>query len=87
MSATDTKTVRPRRTKKTKAAAAHSAMPVEPPSAPTPSWQSVRRKKVERARKLMKNPNYPGPAVTGAVARLLARNLQKLDDPNASIGI
>ncbi len=51
------------------------------------SWQAVRRKKVERARKLLQNSNYPGAAVTKAVARLLAKNLQKLDDPRSAIGI
>jgi hypothetical protein len=51
------------------------------------SWQSVRKKEVERAKRLVKDPNYPPATVTKAVARLLAKNLQKLDDPAAPVGI
>ena len=63
------------------------ALPVETQPRKSRPWQSVRRKEVERAKKLVKDPNYPPAAVTKAVARLLARNLQKLDDPAAPVGI
>ncbi|MEY2408693.1 MAG: hypothetical protein QOF48_1363 [Verrucomicrobiota bacterium] len=43
-----------------------------PPGRP---WQSVRPDKIERARKLIRDPNYPGPKVVNAVARLLAKHL------------
>ena len=46
----------------------------------TKPWQSVRKTKVERARKLVKDPDYPTKQVTNAVADLLARHLDKLKE-------
>jgi hypothetical protein len=48
------------------------------PSAPvTPkgSWKESRPAVVARARKLLKNPNYPSPKVLNSMARLLAKHL------------
>jgi hypothetical protein len=39
------------------------------------SWQESRPEKVARARRLLKNPAYPGPSTLKAVARLLASRL------------
>ena len=41
---------------------------------------SIRPEKVERARRLVADPDYPPKEVTEAVARLLARNM----DPSAT---
>ena len=76
------------RTKHSKAARRPDrSLPAESPPGKSQPWQSLRRKEVERAKKLVKDPNYPSPAVTKAVARLLAKNLQKLDDPASPIGV
>src|ERR1043166_6664823 len=88
MSATGKETNRARRAKHSKATRRpEGALPAEARNSKARSWQSVRKKEVERARKLVKDPSYPSSAVTRAVARLLARNLQTLDDPAAPVGI
>ena len=88
MSTTGKGTNRARRAKRSNAARRPArALPVETQNSKSRTWQSVRKKEVERAKRLVKDPSYPSSAVTGAVARLLAKNLQKLDDPAAPIGI
>lgn len=58
-----------------KTAARHTAtsanQPVDRP------WQEVRNKKVARAKKLLRDANYPSPEVVRSVAGLLARNWHK----------
>ena len=39
-------------------------------------WLAVRPAKVERARKLLRDPNYPNGKTIDAVARLLAKHLR-----------
>jgi hypothetical protein len=39
-------------------------------------WLSVRPAKVERARKLIRDPNYPDSKTIDSVARLLAKHLK-----------
>jgi hypothetical protein len=88
MSATGKETNRARTAKPSKTLRRPArALPAETRNSKARSWQSVRKKEVERARKLVKDPSYPSSAVTRAVARLLARNLQKLDDPASPVGI
>ena len=45
------------------------------PKALKASWKESRPEKVARARKLLKDPNYPSPKVLNSVARLLAKHL------------
>ena len=46
-------------------------------------WEAVRASKVRRARKLLKDPNYPSKKTMEAVAVLLAQSLsRKPSDPS-----
>lgn len=42
-------------------------------------WLAVRKGKVARARRLLRDSNYPPPEVLDSVARLLARHLKPGD--------
>jgi len=54
----------------------------EQPSGGKP-WQSLRKAKVKRARKLAADPNYPPKKVMDSVADLLARHLDPSKQPRA----
>ena len=41
------------------------------------SYSAVRQRKVERARQLLRDPNYPPPEVIDSVSQILARKLKR----------
>jgi hypothetical protein len=49
------------------------------PGGESKSHDLVRPDKVARARQLIRDPNYPPPAVIAAVAEMLARKLKRAD--------
>jgi hypothetical protein len=51
------------------------AVAFEPEVTLTPEWSSVRSARIERARRLVQNPDYPSSDVLRSVAGLLARHL------------
>jgi hypothetical protein len=60
---------------KTAVRRAQKAQPSIVPAMAKGSWKESRPEAVARARKLLKDPNYPSAKVMNSVAKLLARHL------------
>jgi hypothetical protein len=55
-----------------------STLPSPKPTGLAKSWEAVRQEKLERARELLQNAQYPSDEVIESVAKLLARNWRRL---------